>query len=152
MAPTGARQRLEAVGLDLGRNLAVTPGGVLFANGNIDSTNIYRMPLDATFQKVTADPIPLIVGAGFNFSPTASQDGRRITFAVGNNMTTNVWRVPIDAKTGQASGTAVRVTNGLDPSLVRRRLETRSASRTWEVHAVRPRSTSAISRQARTSD
>ncbi len=118
VAPTGARQRLEAVGLDLGRNLAVTPGGVLFANGNIDSTNIYRMPLDATLQKVTADPIPLIVGAGFNFSPTASQDGRRITFAVGSNMTTNVWRVPIDAKTGQASGTAVRVTNGLDPSLV----------------------------------
>jgi eukaryotic-like serine/threonine-protein kinase len=117
VAPTGARQRLEAAGLDLGRNLTLTPGGVLFANGNIDSTNIYRMPLDATFQKVTADPIPLIVGAGFNFSPTASQDGGRITFAVGNNMTTNVWRVPIDAKTGQGSGAPVRVTNGLDPSL-----------------------------------
>ena len=27
--------------------------------------------------KTTADPVPLIVGAGFNFSPTASQDGQR---------------------------------------------------------------------------
>ena len=117
VTPTGARQRLEAAGLDLGRNLGVTPGGVLFANGNIDSTNIYRMPLDPAYQKTTADPVPLIVGAGFNFSPTASQDGQRIAFAVGNNMTTNVWRVPIDSKTGQAAGPSIRVTNGLDPSL-----------------------------------
>jgi eukaryotic-like serine/threonine-protein kinase len=117
VTPTGARQRLEAVGLYLGRNLAVTPGGALFAHGSIDSTNIYRMPLDATFHKAAGVPVPVIVGAGFNFSPTASQDGQRIAFAVGNNMSTNIWRAPVDPNTGRVAGAAVRVTSGLDPSL-----------------------------------
>ena len=117
VTPSGARQRLDAGGLELGRNLGVTSGGMLFADGNIESTNIYRLPLDAAFQKATGPPVPLIVGAGFSFSPTASQDGRRIAFAVGNNMTSNIWRAPLDPKTGQVAGSAVRITSGLDPSL-----------------------------------
>ena len=117
VTPSGARQRLDAAGLELGRNLGVTSGGMLFAEGNIESTSIYRLPFDAGFQKATGSPVPLIVGAGFSFSPTASQDGRRIAFAVGNNMTSNIWRAPLDAKTGQVAGAAVRITSGLDLSL-----------------------------------
>jgi Tol biopolymer transport system component/predicted Ser/Thr protein kinase len=117
VTPTGARQRLDAAGFDLGRNLGVMPGGVLFAHGRIESTNIYRMPFDATFQKASGEPVPVIVGAGFNFSPTASQDGRRIAFAVGNNMSTNIWRATVDPKTGQVTGAPVRVTSGLEFSL-----------------------------------
>ncbi len=117
VTPTGARQRLEAAGLDLGRNLGVTMGGALFAHGNIESTNIYRLPLDGTLQKATGDPLPVIVGAGFNFSPTASQDGRRIAFAVGNNMSTNIWRAAVDSRTGQVAGAPTRITSGLGLSL-----------------------------------
>jgi Tol biopolymer transport system component/predicted Ser/Thr protein kinase len=117
VSKTGARQRLEAAGLSLGRNLAPLPGGVLFAHGGIESTNIYRMPLDPTFQKVAGDPLPIIVGAGFNFSPTASQDGRRATFAVGNNLSANIWKASIDARTGAVAGASVRITSGLYPSL-----------------------------------
>ena len=86
VTPTGAIERLRAAGFGLGRDLSVTDRGVLFSHGTIDSTNIYRMPFDAAFQKASGDPVPVIVGAGFNFSPTASQDGRRIAFAVGNNL------------------------------------------------------------------
>jgi len=117
VAPTGAMRRLQAAGLGLGRNLGVAPGGLLFAEGNLDSTNIYRMPFDAKSQKVSGDPIPIIVGAGFNFSPTASQDGHRIAFAVGNNLSTNIWRAPVDPNTGKVAGEPARVTSGIDPSL-----------------------------------
>jgi Tol biopolymer transport system component len=108
---------LQAAGLGNGRDLALTPNGVLFADGNLDSTNIYRMPFDAAFRKASGDPVPLIVGAGFSFSPVASQDGLRMAFTVGNNLSVNIWRVPLDAGIGKASGEPVRVTSGLEPSL-----------------------------------
>ena len=90
--------------------------GLLFTDGDYDSTNIYRMPFDAAFRKASGDPVPVIVGAGFNFSPRASQDGRRIAFAIGNNLSTNIWRAPVDPNTGKVAGEPVRVTSGLDPS------------------------------------
>jgi Tol biopolymer transport system component len=65
---------------------------------------------------VSGDPVPVIVGAGFSFTPTASLDGRRIAFAVGNNLSTNIWRAPVDPNTGKVAGEPVRVTSGVDPS------------------------------------
>ena len=115
--PTGAARRFEAAGLGIGGYLSVTADGVLFTNGSIDSTSIYRMPFDATFQNASGPPVPVIVGAGFSYSPTASQDGRRIAFAIGNNVSTNIWRAPIDPSTGRVAGEPVRVTSGVDPSL-----------------------------------
>jgi Tol biopolymer transport system component len=105
--------RLQAAGMGLGRDLWVTQDGVLFAEGDLDSTNIYRLPFDYDKGAATGAPVPIINGAGFNFGPKASQDGRRIAFAVGTNLTTNIWRAPIDAATGRA-GEPVRITSGLD--------------------------------------
>ncbi|MBI2687564.1 MAG: serine/threonine-protein kinase [Acidobacteria bacterium] len=116
VTPTGAIARLQAAELGLGRNIAVTTGGLLFAEGNLDSTNIYRMPFDAAYRKASGDPVPIIIGAGFNFSPTASRDGGRIAFAVGNNISTNIWRAPVDPVSGKVSGEPIRVTSGVDPS------------------------------------
>jgi len=115
---TGAREWLRAADFGPGRNLAVTEGGVLFSHGNDESSNIYRLPFDTGFQKVTGDPVPIVVGAGLNFSPTASQDGRRIAFAVDNNLSNNIWRASIDPKTGEVAGTPIRITSGVDPSIV----------------------------------
>ena len=64
LTPTGAARRLEAAGLGIGGDLGVTADGVLFTNGNIDSTNMYRMPFDATFQNASGAPVPVVVGAG----------------------------------------------------------------------------------------
>jgi eukaryotic-like serine/threonine-protein kinase len=114
--PTGAVRRVRDAGLGLGRDLSVTADGVLFVNGNFESTNIYRMPFDAKFRTVSGNPVPVIVGAGFSFTPTASQDGRRIAFAVGNNLTTNIRRAPVDPASGKVAHEPVRVTSGMDPS------------------------------------
>jgi serine/threonine protein kinase len=114
LAATGAWGRLRNTGLWPGRNLSATPGGILFVAGDLDSTNIYRLPFDSGSHKVSGDAIPVIAGAGYNFSPSASSDGQRIAFAVGNNLTTNIWRVPIDAAAGKTSGQPIRVTEGLD--------------------------------------
>jgi eukaryotic-like serine/threonine-protein kinase len=118
VATTGAIAWLRRRDFGPGRGLGVTEGGVLFSHGNAESSNIYRLPFDAAFRNVTGEPIPVIVGAGLNFSPTASQDGRRITFAVGNNLSNNIWRATIDPKTGTVSASPVRITSGVDPSLV----------------------------------
>ena len=115
--PTGAARRLGAAGLGLGRDLSVTSDGFLFASGDYESTNIYRLPFDAAFQNVSGDPVAVIVGAGFNFSPRASQDGRRIALAIGNNLSANIWRAPIDRSSGKVAGEPLRVTSGLDPSM-----------------------------------
>ena len=56
------------------------------------------------------------MGAGYNFSPTASQDGSRIAFAVGSNLTTNIWRAPVDAASGKVAGDPVRITSGVEPA------------------------------------
>jgi eukaryotic-like serine/threonine-protein kinase len=118
LTPTGAARRLEAAGFGLGRYHSVTADGVLFTNGSIDSTGVYRMPFDAKFQNASGPPVPVVVGAGVSFTPTASQDGRRIAFAIGNNVSTNIWRAPIDPGTGRVAGEPVRVTSGIDQSLV----------------------------------
>jgi serine/threonine protein kinase/Tol biopolymer transport system component len=117
LIPTGAIARLRAGRFGFNTALSVTSNGVLFHNGDFDSTNIYRMPFDAAFQKVSGDPIPVIVGAGFNFTPTASQDGRRIAFAIAKDVSTNIWRAPVDSTTGKVAGEPVRITSGLNPSL-----------------------------------
>ncbi len=117
LMPTGAIARLRAGRFGFNTALSVTSNGVLFHNGDFDSTNIYRMPFDAAFQNVSGDPIPVIVGAGFNFTPTASQDGRRIAFAIAKDLTTNIWRAPVDANSGKVAGEPVRITSGLNPSL-----------------------------------
>jgi eukaryotic-like serine/threonine-protein kinase len=116
LVPTGAVARLRAGRFGFNTALSVTSNGVLFHNGDFDSTNIYRMPFDAAFQNVSGDPIPVIVGAGFNFTPTASQDGRRITFAIAKDVSTNIWRAPVDSTTGKVAGAPVRITSGLNPS------------------------------------
>jgi len=113
VTPTGARVRLDAADFGSGRNLAVTRGGLLFAQGTLESMNIYRMPFDAACEKASGAPVPVIVGAGFNFQPTAAEDGRRIAFAVGNNLSSNIWRAPVDENTGKVAGPPVRVTSGL---------------------------------------
>ena len=118
MVTTAAFQRLRAADFGPARNLAVMDGGLLFSHGNNESSNIYRLPFDRAFQHVIADPVPVIVGAGLNFSPTASQDGRRIAFAVGNNLSNNIWRAALDPKTGEVTGSPIRITSGVDPSLV----------------------------------
>ncbi len=46
------------------------------------------------------------------------QDGLRIAFAVGNNLSNNIWRASIDPKTGEVAGTPIRITSGVDPSIV----------------------------------
>jgi Tol biopolymer transport system component len=116
LVSVGAIERLRAVDFGAGRYLSVTEGGVLFSHGSSESSNIYRLPFDAEFRRVSGDPIPLIVGAGFNFSATASEDGRRIAFAVGSNLSNAIWRVPVDPASGTVSGAPVRVTSGVDPS------------------------------------
>ena len=116
LVPTGAVPRLEATGFGLGRYLSVSTGGLLFINGSLDSTNIYRMPFDAGFERTSGDPMPIIVGSGHNFSPTSSKDGRRIAFAVGSNLSTNIWHAQIDAATGKVTGPGVRITSGLSAS------------------------------------
>jgi serine/threonine protein kinase/Tol biopolymer transport system component len=113
---TAALPRLEAATFGLGRYLSVAPGGMLFTNGTLESTNIYLMPFDARFERTSGSPVPIIVGSGHNFSPTASKDGKRIAFGVGNNLSANISRAPIDA-TGKVTGTAARVTSGLRPSV-----------------------------------
>jgi Tol biopolymer transport system component len=115
--PTGAGDRLRAANLGVGRDLSVTEGGILFAAGSLDSTNIYRMPFDAGFARAIGNPLPIINGAGFSASPTSAADGHRVAFAVGANPTTNIWRAPVDAKTGEVSGPPSRVTDGLAISL-----------------------------------
>jgi eukaryotic-like serine/threonine-protein kinase len=117
-APTGAGEQLRALDFGPGRNLGVTEGGILFPYGTIDSTNIYRMPFDATLTRATGAPAPVIVGAGFSVTPTSSSDGRRIAFAVGTNPSTNIWRAPVDPKTGEVAGSPSRVTDGLHISLM----------------------------------
>lgn len=114
LLPTGAAGRLRSAGLGLGRWLNTAPGAVIFATGDLDSTNIYRIPFDSSSHKVSGDPVAVIAGAGFSFAPSASQDGKRIAFAVGNNLTTNLWRVATDAATGKTSGSPIRVTDGLE--------------------------------------
>ena len=116
--PTGAGERLRAVDFGAGHDLSVTEGGILFACGTLDSTNVYRMPFDAGFTRASGNPVPVIVGAGFSASPTSSSDGRRIAFAVGANPSTNIWRAPVDPKTGEVSGAPSRVTDGLAISLM----------------------------------
>jgi Tol biopolymer transport system component len=118
VTPTGAGERLRAVSLGAGHDLNVTEGGILFAYGTLDSTNVYRMPFDGGFTRAIANPFPVIVGAGFSGSPTSSSDGRRIAFSVGANPSTNIWRAPVDAKTGEVSGPPSRVTDGLAISLM----------------------------------
>jgi len=76
------------------------------------------LPFDPGFQRASGEPVPVIVGAGLNFSPTASQDGRRIAFAVGNNLSNNIWRAALDPKTGTVTGSPVRLTSGVDSSVV----------------------------------
>jgi len=98
----------------MGRWLSPSPGGILFAAGDLDSGNIYRVPFDSKSHKVSGDVSPITVGAGYSFSPSASQDGRIIAFDVGNNLTSNIWRVPIDAANGKTTGEPVRVTSGLE--------------------------------------
>jgi Tol biopolymer transport system component/predicted Ser/Thr protein kinase len=115
--PIGALARLKAAGLGLGSSLSMTAGGLLFTEGGMESTNIYRMPFDAGFQRASGDPVPVVVGSGLNFWPTAAADGRRMTFAIANNLSVNIWRAPVDAGSGHVSGEAIRVTSGLDPSL-----------------------------------
>jgi Tol biopolymer transport system component len=115
---TGAGERLRAVGFGPGRNLSVSEGGLLFTYGTIDSTNIYRMPFDAGLRRATGNPVPIIVGAGFSFSPTSSSDGGRIAFSLGTNASTNIWRAPIDPRTGEVSAAPSRVTDGLNISLM----------------------------------
>jgi len=116
LVPTGAVSRLEAGNFGLGRYLSVATGGLLFTNGGLESANVYRMPFDAGFERASGDPVPIIVGSGFNFSPTSSNDGRRIAFAVGNNLSMNVWQAPVDAATGKVAGQSVRITSGVTPS------------------------------------
>jgi eukaryotic-like serine/threonine-protein kinase len=118
LTTVGAGERLRAVDFGPGRNLSVTRGGVLFSHGSVDSTNIYRMPFDAAFQQVSGNPVPVVVGSGFNFSPSASADGSRIAFAVGNNLSNNIWRAAVDSANGAVTGSPIRVTNGISPSLV----------------------------------
>jgi Tol biopolymer transport system component/predicted Ser/Thr protein kinase len=115
-APIGAADGLNAARFGLGRDLTVTTKGLLFVNGEYDSTGIYRLPVDAAFQHVTGDPVPVMVGAGYNFAPDASGDGQRIVFAIANNISTNIWRAPIEPNLGKVSGEPVRVTSGLTPS------------------------------------
>jgi eukaryotic-like serine/threonine-protein kinase len=114
----GAYDRLRARDFGPGRNLGVTTGGLLFSHGNAESSNIYRLPFDSGFRRASGEPVPIIVGAGLNFSPPASQDGRRIVFAIGNNLSNNIWRAALDPKTGTATGSPIRITSGVDPSLV----------------------------------
>jgi serine/threonine protein kinase/Tol biopolymer transport system component len=116
ITPTGAVRRLDAAGLGLGQGLNIMPGGLLFSAGNFESTNVYRMPFDPNFLKATGDPVPIIVGAGFNFAPASSQDGRRIAFAIGNNLVANIWRAPVDSATGKVAGEPVRVIGGVERS------------------------------------
>ena len=52
LLPTGAVARLRAGRFGFNTALSVTSNGVLFYNGDFDSTNIYRMPFDAGFQNV----------------------------------------------------------------------------------------------------
>ncbi len=118
IASTGAFDRLRRFDFGPARNLGVTDGGVLFSHGDLESSNIYRLPFDAAFQKVTGDPVPIIVASGLNFSPTASADGRLIAFAAGNNLSNNIWRTVVDPQTGIVTGAPVRITSELDPSLV----------------------------------
>jgi serine/threonine protein kinase/Tol biopolymer transport system component len=118
LTPTGAGDRLRAANFSQGRHLSVTTGGILFVQGTLDSTNIYRMPFDAAFQKAIGDPAPVIVGAGLSLTPSSSADGRRIAFAVATNPATNIYRAAIDPKTGAVSGVPTRVTNGLALSLM----------------------------------
>jgi serine/threonine protein kinase len=118
LTPTGAGDRLRAADLGPGRHLSVTTGGILFAQGMLDSTNIYRMPFDAAFQKSIDNPVPVIVGAGLSLTPTSSADGRRVTFAVATNPATNIYRATVDPKTGVVAGVPTRVTNGLALSLM----------------------------------
>jgi len=116
--PIGAGERLRAADLSVGRYPSVTEGGILFTVGSLDSTNVYRMPLDAGFAHVSGTPVPIIVGAGLSQSPTSSSDGRRIAWAVGANPTTNIWHAPVDPRTGAVSGSPTRVTDGLAISLM----------------------------------
>jgi Tol biopolymer transport system component len=118
VTPMDAGDRLRAADLGVSRSLSVTEGGLLFTAGTLDSTNIYRMPFDAGFERASGSPVPVIVGAGYSASPTSSSDSRRIAFAVSANPTTNIWRALVDAKTGEVSGEPSRVTDGLAISLM----------------------------------
>ena len=138
--PTGAGERLRAVSFGAGHDLSVTEGGILFAWGTLDSTNVYRMPFDAGFTRASGNPVPVIVGAGFSASPTSSSDGRRIAFAVGANPSTNIWRAPVDPKTGEVSGEPSRVTDGLAISLMPSPVARRQAARLSRRIAERARS------------
>src|SRR5204863_8275230 len=77
-APAGAASRLRAAGLGpgVGRWLSAAPGAILFSTGDLESGNIYRIPFDSISHVVSGDPQPVTLGAGFRFSPSASQDVR----------------------------------------------------------------------------
>src|SRR5262249_35592427 len=107
-------ERLRSAGLGMRGWLSPSPGGILFVAGDLDSANIYRVSFDSKSHKVSGDITPITVGAGFSFSPSASQDGRIIAFDVGNNLAANIWRVPIDAATGKTTGEPIRITSGLE--------------------------------------
>ena len=150
LTPTGAARRLEAAGFGIGGYHSVTADGVLFTNGSIDSTGVYRMPFDATFQHASGPPVPVVVGAGVSYSPTASQDGRRIAFAIGNNVSTNIWRAPIDSGTGRVRASRfASPAASISPSEPSPR-ETARGSRIWVVLRERERSASVTSPPART--
>jgi Tol biopolymer transport system component/predicted Ser/Thr protein kinase len=110
---TGAVTRLEAGGFGLGRELAITAGGFLFGDGTFDSSNLYRLPFDAPFNKPSGDVMPVTVGAGVSFQPSASQDGNKIAFAIAANIANNIWKASVDPATGAVIGQTSRVTSGL---------------------------------------
>jgi eukaryotic-like serine/threonine-protein kinase len=117
LTPTGALARLMAESLGFNTTISLAPDGLLFTNNNYEggSSSILRMPFDPAFRRVSGDPVPLVLGAGYYLSPTSSQDGRRVTFAIVNNLTTNIWRARVDPATGTARD-AVRVTSGFENS------------------------------------
>jgi Tol biopolymer transport system component len=115
LTPTGALARLQTVGGGFNTRISVAPDGLLFTNSNLESSSIFRMPFDRAFRKASGDPVPIVVGPGLYFSPTSSQNGRRVTLTIGT-VSTNIWRARIDPATGMVAGDPVRVTSGLETS------------------------------------
>jgi eukaryotic-like serine/threonine-protein kinase len=114
LTPTGALARLQTMGGGFNTRISVAPDGLLFVQGSFESSSIFRMPFDRAFRKASGDPVPIVVGPGLYFSPTSSQDGRRVTFTIATNVSTNIWRARIDPTTGMVAGDPVRVTSGLE--------------------------------------
>jgi Tol biopolymer transport system component len=110
------RDRVEALGLRLGRYVWSPSGDQLYFEGSNGVENLWRVTIDPARFDVVAGPDRLTVSAGVDRHLALSPDGNRLIFDIRSSRT-QLWSFGFDAARGVLTSTGRRVTSGVPGEL-----------------------------------